>query len=80
MNTKHKKIKLSIRFVYLKERQWKNFLEIYCSENTKILPLYWHVLLCTLVWLPITIMTICYSTIFYKVSDFFSVCTFCDIF
>lgn len=51
----------------LQERQWKNFLEIYCTENTTFIALYWHILLVMAVWLPLAIMILCYSAIFIKV-------------
>lgn len=50
-----------------KVRYWKNFTEMYCKENTTILPKYWYVLITVMVWLPLAIMLICYSAIFYKV-------------
>lgn len=50
------------------ERQWKNFLESFCMENTTVLPTYWHVLITTIVWFPLCAMIICYSAIFWKVS------------
>ncbi|XP_077295430.1 neuropeptide Y receptor type 1 [Arctopsyche grandis] len=57
-------------FKYYKERQWKNFLEKYCTEDVQILPIYWHVLLSTLVWLPMTVMISCYTAIFCKLDKY----------
>ncbi|EDW74951.2 uncharacterized protein Dwil_GK15627 [Drosophila willistoni] len=51
-------------------RIWKNFTEIYCKENTSILPKYWYVLITILVWLPLGIMLICYIAIFYKLDRY----------
>lgn len=53
-----------------KERVWKDFLECYCSENTSILPMYWHVLISALVWFPLAVMVICYSAIFWKLDRY----------
>ena len=41
---------------------------MYCKENPQILPKYWYVLITVMVWLPLGIMLICYSAIFYKVN------------
>ncbi|XP_055703507.1 neuropeptide FF receptor 2 [Phlebotomus papatasi] len=51
-------------------RIWKNFIEKYCTENTSVLPMYWHVLISGMVWLPLGVMMICYSTIFYKLDRY----------
>lgn len=48
-------------------RIWLNFTERYCKENTNVLPKYWYVLITVLVWLPLSIMLICYTAIFVKV-------------
>ncbi|TMW50332.1 hypothetical protein DOY81_004609 [Sarcophaga bullata] len=53
-----------------KVRQWKNFKEMYCKENPQILPKYWYVLITVMVWLPLSIMLICYSAIFYKLDRY----------
>lgn len=55
--------------IFIKERHWKNFVEKFCVENMTILPLYWHVILLLLVLFPLIVMTICYSTIFWKVQN-----------
>lgn len=53
---------------FLKVRQWKNFKETYCKENTTVLPKYWYFLVTIIVWIPLGIMLICYTAIFIKVS------------
>ncbi|XP_037917400.1 neuropeptide Y receptor type 2 isoform X2 [Hermetia illucens] len=53
-----------------KERQWKNFLETYCFEDTTVLPVYWHVLIAALVWMPLGVMMTCYFAIFYKLDRY----------
>lgn len=60
---------LSIPFAAFRdyhERQWRNYLEIYCAENLEILLLYWHILLIALMWIPSAVLIICYTTIFWK--------------
>ncbi|XP_073847147.1 neuropeptide FF receptor 2 [Musca autumnalis] len=51
-------------------RYWKNFTEMYCKENTTILPKYWYVLITIMVWLPLAVMLICYTAIFYKLDRY----------
>ncbi|GAB0090852.1 neuropeptide FF receptor 2 [Sergentomyia squamirostris] len=51
-------------------RIWKNFEEKWCTESTSVLPMYWHVLISGLVWLPLGVMLICYSAIFYKLDRY----------
>uniref|UniRef100_A0A1I8N7I2 G-protein coupled receptors family 1 profile domain-containing protein n=1 Tax=Musca domestica TaxID=7370 RepID=A0A1I8N7I2_MUSDO len=53
-----------------KVRHWKNFTEMYCKENPNILPKYWYVLITVMVWLPLAIMLICYTAIFYKLDRY----------
>ncbi|KAG4073963.1 hypothetical protein HA402_014168 [Bradysia odoriphaga] len=53
-----------------KEREWKNFVETFCMENTTVLPTYWHVLIATIVWFPLCAMIICYSAIFWKLDRY----------
>ncbi|KFB47432.1 hypothetical protein ZHAS_00015377 [Anopheles sinensis] len=53
-----------------RERQWKNYLETYCAENTTFLPSYWHVLIGALVWFPLLVMVCCYSLIFLKLDRY----------
>lgn len=54
----------------MQEREWKNFLETYCTENPDILPMYWHVLISALVWFPLGVMVLCYSAIFWKLDRY----------
>lgn len=54
--------------ICLQERQWKNFDEKYCTEQALLVNIYWYVIVTALVWLPLTIQIICYTTIFVKVS------------
>ncbi|XP_063911000.1 C-X-C chemokine receptor type 2 [Zophobas morio] len=53
-----------------KERQWKDFLEKFCTENTFMTTIYWHVIITVLVWLPLTIQLICYGSIFIKLRKY----------
>ncbi|XP_062554100.1 neuropeptide FF receptor 2-like [Armigeres subalbatus] len=53
-----------------KERQWKNYLETFCAENTNFLPQYWHVLIGALVWFPLAVMICCYGLIFLKLDRY----------
>ncbi|XP_039955229.1 neuropeptide FF receptor 2 [Bactrocera tryoni] len=53
-----------------KVRVWKNFKEMYCKENTQILPKYWYFLITVMVWLPLSVMLICYSAIFFKLDRY----------
>jgi hypothetical protein len=53
-----------------RERQWKNFMETYCTENQQVLPIYWHVLIAALVWFPLCVMILCYSAIFWKLDRY----------
>ncbi|KAI4488797.1 hypothetical protein M0802_011307 [Mischocyttarus mexicanus] len=52
------------------ERQWSDFLETYCTEDTVVLYPYWHVFAGLTVWAPLTIMAICYSSILIKLDRF----------
>ncbi|CRK86616.1 CLUMA_CG000453, isoform A [Clunio marinus] len=52
------------------ERHWKNFVESFCTENLKVLPLYWHVLVIALVWVPMAVLVFCYSMIFWKLDRY----------
>nr|CAH7727096.1 unnamed protein product [Callosobruchus chinensis] len=53
-----------------KERQWLNFLEKYCTENTLVINIYWYVLITVLVWLPLSVQIICYISIFIKLNKY----------
>lgn len=57
-------------FRRFEQRQWKNFLESFCHEDLKILPLYWHILVIALVWLPMVVLIFCYSMIFFKLDQY----------
>lgn len=50
-----------------KERQWADFLEKYCTEDTIVINIYWHIIITMLVWVPLIIMLACYISIFIKV-------------
>lgn len=52
------------------ERQWRNFLESFCTENLQVLPLYWHILVIALVWIPMAVLIFCYSVIFWKLDQY----------
>ncbi|CAO1441879.1 unnamed protein product [Diamesa serratosioi] len=52
------------------ERNWKNFLETFCAENPNILPLYWHILTIALVYIPLVVLVISYSMIFWKLDRY----------
>lgn len=54
----------------LEQRQWQNFLESFCREDLEILPLYWHILVIALVWLPMVVLIFCYSMIFWKLDQY----------
>ncbi|XP_076250782.1 neuromedin-K receptor-like [Rhynchophorus ferrugineus] len=53
-----------------KERQWRNFDETYCTEDAVIINIYWYVIITVLVWLPLSIQIVCYSTIFVKLNKY----------
>lgn len=52
------------------ERKWKNFLEAFCTEDLNVLPLYWHILIVALVWIPLAVLIFCYTTIFIKLDQY----------
>jgi hypothetical protein len=52
------------------ERRWKNFIEGFCAENMKVLPLYWHILVIALMWAPMAVLIFCYSMIFWKLDQY----------
>ncbi|KAK9887810.1 hypothetical protein WA026_000125 [Henosepilachna vigintioctopunctata] len=62
-----------IIFRSYKERQWKDFLETFCVEQPLIIQIYWPTICAVLVWLPLTILIICYISIFIKLQRFESV-------
>uniref|UniRef100_A0AAR5PMD9 G-protein coupled receptors family 1 profile domain-containing protein n=2 Tax=Dendroctonus ponderosae TaxID=77166 RepID=A0AAR5PMD9_DENPD len=53
-----------------RERKWKNFDERYCTEQVIVTNIYWYVIITALVWLPLTIQIICYTTIFFKLNKY----------
>ncbi|PBC27766.1 Neuropeptide FF receptor [Apis cerana cerana] len=54
----------------LTKRQWKNYLETYCTEDTVLIYPYWHIFAGLSVWAPLTIMAICYTAIFIKLDRY----------
>lgn len=63
-------ISVAIPLIYFRhyyERQWKNYLETYCTEDTVLIYPYWHIFAGLSVWVPLTIMAICYTAILIKV-------------
>lgn len=52
------------------ERQWKNHLETYCTEDTVLVYPYWHIFAGLSVWAPLTIMAVCYSAILIKLDRY----------
>lgn len=50
------------------ERQWKNYLEKFCTEDFVLIYTYWNIFVGISVWLPLAIMAICYSAILIKVN------------
>lgn len=59
-----------IFFRMYRERKWRNFYETYCTEETKVMPIYWYVVIVFVVWLPLVIMVICYSALFFKLDQY----------
>ncbi|CAL7933390.1 unnamed protein product [Xylocopa violacea] len=59
-----------IYFRHYYERQWNNFLETYCTEDTVLVYPYWHIFVGLSVWTPLTIMAICYSAILIKLERY----------
>ena len=55
---------------FKKSKTILDFLEEFCTENTTILPIYWHVLIAALVWFPLTIQLICYAAIFWQLDRY----------
>ncbi|XP_050677204.1 RYamide receptor [Leptidea sinapis] len=49
-----------------KERQWKNFLEMYCVEDINFLEIYWHFIIIMIVWLPLGVMIVTYGAILWR--------------
>lgn len=53
-----------------KERDWSNFHETFCSEDKHVMPLYWDYIIILLVWLPLSVMMVTYSTILCKLDRY----------
>ena len=45
-------------------------MEKFCTENQAVLPIYWHILIAFLVWVPLFIQLICYAAIFWKLDRY----------
>ena len=39
-------------------------------EDAKVLPMYWNVIISLMIWIPLGIMLLCYSAIFYKLDKY----------
>ncbi|XP_043598338.1 tachykinin-like peptides receptor 86C [Bombus pyrosoma] len=66
-------ISVAIPLIYFRhyyERQWKNYLETYCTEDTVLVYPYWHIFASLSVWAPLAIMAICYSAILIKLDRY----------
>ncbi|XP_068617965.1 neuropeptide FF receptor 2 [Battus philenor] len=48
------------------ERQWLDYLEMFCTEDVKVLTIYWHFITILLVWLPLGLMIVTYGTIMWR--------------
>ncbi|XP_026670467.1 melatonin receptor type 1C [Ceratina calcarata] len=59
-----------ICFRHYHERQWINYLETYCTEDTVLVYPYWHIFAGLSVWAPLGIMAICYSAILIKIDRY----------
>ncbi|XP_076656191.1 neuropeptide Y receptor type 2 [Halictus rubicundus] len=57
-------------FRHYYERQWKNYLESYCTEDTVLVYPYWHIFASLSVWAPLAIMAISYSAILIKLDRY----------
>lgn len=54
----------------LQERHWKNFVEGFCVEDVKVLGIYWHFTLSLLVWIPLSLMLLTVSLIFFQIVEY----------
>ncbi|CAK9817386.1 Neuropeptide FF receptor 2 [Anthophora quadrimaculata] len=59
-----------VYFRHYYERQWKNYLETYCTDDTILVYPYWHIFAGLSVWVPLAVMTICYSAILIKLDRY----------
>ncbi|KAJ4433465.1 hypothetical protein ANN_15768 [Periplaneta americana] len=57
-------------FRFYREREWLNFDESYCTEERVVMPIYWYVVIVFVVWLPLLVMTFCYSGLFFKLDQY----------
>ncbi|XP_031832992.1 neuropeptide Y receptor type 2 [Nomia melanderi] len=57
-------------FRHYYERQWKNYLETFCTEDAALVYPYWHIFAGLSVWAPLAIMAICYSAILIKLDRY----------
>ncbi|GFG38434.1 hypothetical protein Cfor_02471 [Coptotermes formosanus] len=57
-------------FRMYRERNWNNFSETYCTEETTVMPIYWYVVIVFVVWLPLLVMVLCYSALFIKLDRY----------
>ncbi|GBP55645.1 Substance-K receptor [Eumeta japonica] len=60
---------LSIPWIYYREymeRPWLDYLETYCVENLLVLTIYWHIIICVLVWIPLGLMIVTYGAILWQ--------------
>ncbi|CAF4878982.1 unnamed protein product [Pieris macdunnoughi] len=51
---------------HYQERQWLDFLEMFCVEDVSFLEVYWHFILMLLVWLPLGVMIVTYGGIIWR--------------
>ncbi|XP_021942370.1 neuropeptide Y receptor type 1 [Zootermopsis nevadensis] len=57
-------------FRIYRERKWKNFNETYCTEERAVMSVYWYVVILFVVWLPLILMILCYSALFFKLDRY----------
>ncbi|CAH2044082.1 unnamed protein product, partial [Iphiclides podalirius] len=48
------------------ERQWLDYLEMFCVEDVNVLNIYWHFITILLVWLPLGLMIVTYGTLMWR--------------
>lgn len=59
-----------IFFRTYKVRQWADYTEIFCSEDSRQVNIYWIVILSVMVWLPLSAMSIAYTFIIMKLDRY----------
>ncbi|XP_046753346.1 neuropeptide Y receptor type 2 [Diprion similis] len=57
-------------FRQYRTRQWIDYLETYCTENSLYLAFYWSIFVCISVWAPLTIMAVCHTAILIKLDRY----------